>query len=467
MLASLRSYNRKKFSSKSPFSLKRADPESPHPYATQVFDIGDSRSSFEAIDHDTASTSRVHDPLTKLHPVEPVVPPRVEIDIDLTPADWFPAHFLKSDSIAGPSDSTSAANAIAPSATASQSVDTLEPDDASYEEDEELSEASEDLAPDLKALDDSNFGNIPEADGLILPTTHLPRKAVPNASLRGPRVQLLRSSTVQSTFPFDGESAASGTTLARALIGDSFILSNDRSSKYWSGASVLTRSDSATLPRGEHPFSPAWTRRKSGGFTPVDTLGMAVPPLPQMPEELRHAIAESRDKLKADEVSQRASPLRSGSDGRTLSTGDQNVRPVSRISEAPTPSSAAPDTPNPSATNSAPNTDPSPNTSNFHAGASPASFPTSPDESTASDVRDLRDIDGVLDYYNLEPSPGYPNGQSTFDMPSPNVAAESNRFHPAFSPITEETSSQLSPNSFPSRQTTGKVSLASTPSPGG
>ncbi|KAJ6481709.1 hypothetical protein C8R45DRAFT_310247 [Mycena sanguinolenta] len=170
MLASLRSYNRKKFSSKSPFSLKRADPASPHPYATQVFDIGDSKSSFEAIDHDTASTSRVHDPLPKLLPVEPVATPRVEIDIDLTPADWFPAHFLKSDSIAGPSNSTSAANAIAPSATASQSVDTLETDDASYEEDEERSEVSDDLASNLEALDASDFVNMPEADGLMPPT---------------------------------------------------------------------------------------------------------------------------------------------------------------------------------------------------------------------------------------------------------------------------------------------------------
>jgi hypothetical protein len=72
----------------------------------------------------------------------------------------------------------------------------------------------------------------------------------------------------------------------------------------------------------------------------------------------------------------------------------------------------------------------------------------------------------VLDYYNFEPSPGFAGGaNSAFDLPSPDAAADPNRFQPAFSPITEESASQLSPNSFRSRRTNGKLSLASTPSP--
>jgi hypothetical protein len=312
-----------------------------------------------------------------------------------------------------------------------------------------------------------------------------PRKAapspikIPNASLHGPRVQLVRSSTAQSrpesTFSFEGVSAVSGTTIARALIGDSFVLSNDRSSKYRSGASVLTRSDSATLPRGEHPFSPAWSIRKSGAFTPIDAMGVAIPPVPQMPEELRRAIAESRDKLMVDESAERRNRRRSGSDAETPITPlmrtnsgsrirGEDTRRISRISEAPTTSSTAPMTPNTSATDSVANTEPSPNTSNFQAGASPASFPTSPGESTnsVSDTRSSRDIDNVLDYYNFEPSPGYPGGQSAFDLPSPDAPIDPNRFQPAFSPITEESGSQLSPNSFRSRRTNG---MSATPSP--
>ncbi|KAF7342001.1 hypothetical protein MVEN_01787200 [Mycena venus] len=45
------------------------------------------------------------------------------------------------------------------------------------------------------------------------------------------------------------------------------------------------------------------------------------------------------------------------------------------------------------------------------------------------------------------------------------MPADPNRFQPAFSPITEESGSQLSPNSFRSRRTNGKLSLVSTPSP--
>lgn len=146
MLASLISYrpNRKKVSSKSPFSLKRPDPASPHPYATQtqVFDIGES--SFEEVDQDAVPASRVHDPVPKPSPPQPVKSPRVDIDIDLTPADWFPSHFLKTDSIAGPSSLTGAATAIASTANASKSAETFETNGASDEEEEEDEDEDED-----------------------------------------------------------------------------------------------------------------------------------------------------------------------------------------------------------------------------------------------------------------------------------------------------------------------------------
>ncbi|KAJ6612817.1 hypothetical protein B0H10DRAFT_1952060 [Mycena sp. CBHHK59/15] len=501
MLASLINYrpNRKKIPSKSPFSLRRPDPSSPHPYAPHVFDIG-GESSFEEPEPDPASSVAHYEPEPP-HPLpEPVISPRVDVNIEFTPGDWFPSHFLKTDSIAGPSGLAGAASAIATSANARKSEDTFQTTDTTSEgEDDETSSTSEDVVSNLQALDASDFVNVPTSDGLMPQSTAIPslmaaRKGapspirIPNATLHGPRVQIVRSSTVpsrpESMYTLDGASAVSGTTLARALIGDSFVLSTDRSSRYRSGASVLTRSDSATLPRGEHPFSPAWTIRKSGAITPdsfigIDSMGFPIPPVPPMPENLRQAIAaETRDRQKIDDVAPKWSRRRSNSDAETpvsplvrtnsgskiLGEDARRSRRVSRISEIATP----PVTPEvPSGPDSAAFLSPAPSdTQNFNNGLSPSTFPTSPGQSSTSNTRSSQDLDNVLDYYNFEPSPGYADGSSSFDLPSPDVPADTNRYQPVFTPITEESGSQLSPNSFRSRGTpSGKMSLASTPSP--
>lgn len=82
-------------------------------------------------------------------------------------------------------------------------------------------------------------------------------------------------------------SAVSGTTLARDL--GSFIISgNSRDSRY---RCTLTRQDSATLPKGEHPFingnSPYWRdKRISNGevvVSPEFALGSPIPPVPPIP----------------------------------------------------------------------------------------------------------------------------------------------------------------------------------------
>jgi hypothetical protein len=90
-------------------------------------------------------------------------------------------------------------------------------------------------------------------------------------------------------------SAISGSTLAAAL-GDSFLYSPGDSARVSAGpisgkrSRPVTRQDSATLPRGEHPFlhSPYWRdRRVSGGeviHSPADSI---VPPVPPMPTSLR------------------------------------------------------------------------------------------------------------------------------------------------------------------------------------
>ena len=96
----------------------------------------------------------------------------------------------------------------------------------------------------------------------------------------------------------DGSSAISGTTLARALIANSFILSNDSPgrNKYRSGGH-LTRHDSATLPGTNEDgllISPYWRdRRISGGEivrSPESGIDSCIPPVPPVPQGLTSAL---------------------------------------------------------------------------------------------------------------------------------------------------------------------------------
>ncbi|CAK5263505.1 unnamed protein product [Mycena citricolor] len=464
-----------------PFSRRTADPASSQPYGPQVYDIGGAKSSFE--DGDAASSTRSFEP-TASHvsaaPTESVVSPRVDIDIDFTPADWFPSHFLKTDSVVGPGvlGGRSIADVLAApppgtssSSSSSRAAAAAVADSFDVGNDDGLETEDEDDDDDDVLDADQQMPGLSNRKGAPAPIK------IPNVAIHAPKVQIDRSaSTVsrpESMFSLEGASAISGTTLARALIGDAFVLSHDRSSRYRSGASVLTRSDSATLPRGDFLFSPG--RRSgplSGTFTPLDADGV-VPPMPDLPAEVKRAIAESRDRLRVDDESERSpgAGFRSGAEARTPDTAVSET-PISRITESSSPVSLDP----PASENaeSEPTTPSRPPL--VHVGLSPSAFPISPgQESTAatSEARSSRDIGDVLDYYNFDSSPGGGSDRSGFDPPSPDSGPLEGqqllgpaRFQPAFSPITEEDSlsqSQLSPDSIRSRMT-GAKSLAPSPS---
>ncbi|CAK5278400.1 unnamed protein product [Mycena citricolor] len=469
-----------------PFSRRTADPASSQPYGPQVYDIGGAKSSFE--DGDAASSTRSFEP-TASHvsaaPTESVVSPRVDIDIDFTPADWFPSHFLKTDSVVGPGvlGGRSIADVLAApppgtsSSSSSRAAAAAVADSFDVGNDDGLETEDEDDDDDADVLD-ADVLNPQQMTGLSNRKGAPAPIKIPNVAIHAPKVQIDRSaSTVsrpESMFSLEGASAISGTTLARALIGDAFVLSHDRSSRYRSGASVLTRSDSATLPRGDFLFSPG--RRSgplSGTFTPLDADGV-VPPMPDLPAEVKRAIAESRDRLRVDDESERSpgAGFRSGAEARTPDTAVSET-PVSRITESSSPVSLDP----PASENaeSEPTTPSRPPL--VHVGLSLSAFPISPgQESTAatSEARSSRDIGDVLDYYNFDSSPGGGSDRSGFDPPSPDSGPLEGpqllgpaRFQPAFSPITEEDSlsqSQLSPDSIRSRMT-GAKSLAPSPSP--
>ncbi|KII91745.1 hypothetical protein PLICRDRAFT_519724 [Plicaturopsis crispa FD-325 SS-3] len=162
-----------------------------------------------------------------------------------------------------------------------------------------------------------------------------------------------------STMSTDEFSAVSGTTLARALIANSFILSSDpRASRHRSG---VMRQDSATLPRGESPMlnSPYWRDRRvstsSMVMTPDTGRTSPIPPVPPMPGFVKGASASGNAATLARRRSTSAASLqeemgaglvRSSSTHSRLEVGEyQASRRISRISEAPSPAPSAPSTP--------------------------------------------------------------------------------------------------------------------------
>ncbi|KAJ8486807.1 hypothetical protein ONZ45_g14546 [Pleurotus djamor] len=215
---------------------------------------------------------------------------------------------------------------------------------------------------------------------------------IPNLSLYGPKVQLLHTAGNQSRPQSRGNesiastepsSAVSGTSLARALFANTFVLSGNQTSRYRSGVSAsFARQDSATLPRGEHPLmsSPFFGDRGDQFGSPImipGGTGVTLPP----PSSYRPSTADSmhrrmpkrsgpdlRDRPKTapgKRMSAKSLPNRATQDVDHVTTAlelptlpdemtaerpsssaspDRASRRISRISEA---TSSAPNTPDP------------------------------------------------------------------------------------------------------------------------
>ena len=216
-------------------------------------------------------------------------------------------------------------------------------------------------------------------------------------------------------------SAISGTTIARALMFNSFVLSTDRSSLYRSGTSAgLTRTDSATLPNWD------WNSHNDSF-----SVGSDAPPIPPNAELLYEPPRKSRKEGKHSKQSSSSSPspkipldtpsisntTRLNSvivnadvdDLETFLPGKPGTPPRLSIDEAPNQASqrlpVEPQLPSQDS-----DTQPSPL----------SSYNTSPKE-----------LEGLLNYYSLP------------DSPELLIAARG--FRPMFSPISEESSAQLSP----------------------
>jgi hypothetical protein len=176
------------------------------------------------------------------------------------------------------------------------------------------------------------------------------RQPSPRAASAGSRDS--RSYTPMSAD--EPSSTISGTTLARALIGNSFILSSDsRSSKYRSG---LSRQDSATLGDLSFSNSPYWRDRSSRRrhssdivVTPESGRGSLVPPIPAVPfgvelssvggpRSARSIRSESRLRTSFDpesEPAQRASlspATTPNDDSQSITVSGNNTQGLRRIS---------------------------------------------------------------------------------------------------------------------------------------
>lgn len=285
---------------------------------------------------------------------------------------------------------------------------------------------------------------------------------IPNPALHGPKVQLVRSadpSRPTSQISSAESSAISGTTLARALMSNAFALSGDtRTSRYRSGTSSLTRSDSATLPRGEFAMlhSPYWRdRTHSGGemsLSPWSAPPEPVPPVPVNaelvyvpPKTVRQGF-DSREKRRHSSTgSLRSEGLSDPATSATTQTGSADLdKALHRISRITEDTSSLPKTPQlPAADLKTQNIEDTKQSSSSEAG--PSRVPSteresetysegimSPGLSVSEAPSSAKDIDNVLDYYSFP------------DTPDPGL---DRNFRPPFSPISEESTSQLSPAS--------------------
>ncbi|KNZ79140.1 hypothetical protein J132_01188 [Termitomyces sp. J132] len=199
-------------------------------------------------------------------------------------------------------------------------------------------------------------------------------------------------------------------------MANTFVLSGSgsgRDSRYRSGGSTLTRTDSATLPKSEfvsvsNVNTNSWSSGGSVQFSP----GSGIPPVPG-----------NAEKVYVPPQTQRASVERS------MQRSAKESEPEHKLHTPPTHS----DTPSLASTialalserlpiSHTPLDTPSPS-------SAPASSPLSSAPSSA------RDLDHVLDYYSFADTP----------TPTPPDSDEQHVFRPPFSPIIEESASQLSP----------------------
>ncbi|KAL6309439.1 hypothetical protein BKA93DRAFT_357341 [Sparassis latifolia] len=175
-----------------------------------------------------------------------------------------------------------------------------------------------------------------------------------NLALPGSNVST-RPPTPGSAYTEEISSAISGTTLARALVANSFIFTADtRASRYRNG---VTRQDSAILPRGDHALMHSPSDRRASSSTDIHSPERppSVPPVPPLPPSAdtcgsldsagsagrirKNSVAAPESRRGSAEFSHALEVLRGHKDQPSA------VPPISPITEAPSPAPSVPNTP--------------------------------------------------------------------------------------------------------------------------
>ena len=175
---------------------------------------------------------------------------------------------------------------------------------------------------------------IPDID-YLMPKVQIGHSTVP-IHAEAPRPNTQNNVSLNSPSPVsENLSSISGTTLARALIGSSFVLSSTerRGSRHRSG---VARQDSATLPRGSFFLSDSVSSSPIPPVPPVPALLVSVPPEPNGPSTIKSGASTDSEYPFSD--SYLTSP--------ELAISSAVPRRISRIRELPSPtvpaSTAAP-----------------------------------------------------------------------------------------------------------------------------
>ncbi|CAA7269931.1 unnamed protein product [Cyclocybe aegerita] len=487
---------------KSPFTLLRGEQSTPasvqvavpavppHPLADEVLVINDRNARHYSLDFDGGQpideyeTDIIDEELRNPRPNNAPTP-QVQLDIDLSPeglTDWFAANFLQPEN-AQPSSEKAQQGQTSGSGLRNEakplgslgSTETLSSRSRSAlgEADEGgFSTSSEDVLSNLKAMNASHFGkmhgsefnrsdqassssNKPSATLLAIPAGS--SQSTNSQESRPEALSDLKPLRPMSLLDTPASSAVSGTNFARALLSNAFVLPNDnRLSRFRTSTVGLTRSDSTTLPRGDHAGPSSYHDRFS--------VGPDAPPVPSNagflyePPKKSRAALEWREK-KRQELKRRSS---TGSlHPKILPETPSYDRPISALlspgaefdlndlnslllkspalvqTPPPPPRSPLPPTPQPKRVEESKTVELTPTPA-----ARPLPIgPQTPSSDFLSLLSPAPSSDGLPSGKNLE-SDDVLNYYSHPDSPEPLMTGG---YRPGVSPISEETSSQLSP----------------------
>ncbi|KAF8902621.1 hypothetical protein CPB84DRAFT_1961567 [Gymnopilus junonius] len=475
-----------------PFSLLRGEQPTPPPPPPVPASVPPNNSK------NFAASEPIDDYEKNLVDEEPVIPRPADSASPQALTDWFAANFLRS-SVVPETESAKASGSglrnqiFSASSNGGVLNDKDEVPSANGGDSDSYTSSSEDVIANLEAMNPSHFGKLPGYENfnrLVSSCTYVGTEMVYERRFLGTTISqetLSKSyhhsystitnsefsrnttfkwhSSLQVTPPASSmdtplSSALSGTTLARALMSNTFVLSNDnRASRYRSGLVGLTRSDSMTLPRDS--FQGAYNNDRF-------SVGPDAPALPSNAELIYEPPKKSRSPSEWREKKKQTLSRRSSTGSLSAKAMQDTIsvssnRPNSALfspgiefdinslmtkspeSEKPPPLPRSPLPPTPKLPYSA-GAD-----SSYTQGSAPDSvqevtqrFPLdsqllSPDlnlspSASSEGYQSPRNLEDVLNYYSLP------------DSPAPLLAGAN--YRPAVSPISEESSSQLSPPSI-------------------